>query len=144
MKPNQLVWPIKRDKLNKYIYKRKLKLLTCKLSLEVMSDRHIGPGPKLLLQLHPYGTEEDSNRYVTVKVSIELPRKCQLHSETEIGFQISARELKDHESRELGRLQRRQEQVTRNFFYIKGFITHEALKESHCNYIQVIVSAQLK
>ena len=143
--PNKLEWPIKRDKLNKYIYKQKTKLLKCKAHLEVTPDQGSGPQPKIFIQLHPYGAEEDSNKCISVKASIELPRKCQLHSETEIEFEISARELQTQASgAEIGPLKRKHEQITRNFFYIKGFITHEALKNSQCDYIQILVSAWLK
>ena len=33
--PNQVIWPIKQDKLNKYIYKNMSKLKTCKEKLEL-------------------------------------------------------------------------------------------------------------
>ena len=147
VKPNELVWPVKRSKLNKYIYKKKTKLLTCKTNLEVMTDHGSGPNPKICVQLHPFGVEEDANKSVTVKVSIELPRKCQLHSETEIEFKVSAREIDSRASSseaEIGPLKIRREQITRNFFYIKGFITHETLKDSLCDYVQVMISAKLK
>ena len=136
--------------MNKYIYKKKTKLLTCKLSLDVTSDHSgslCGPCPRVSIQLHPYGAEEDSNKCVSMKVSIELPKKCQLHSETEIEFQVSARELQKDASilseAVLGPLQRRRELITRNFFYVKGFITHEALKNSNCDFVEVFVSAKL-
>ena len=144
IEPNKLVWPVKRDKLNKYIYKHKTKLLRCKLNLELVSEHEIGPSPKLFLQLHPYGAEEDSNKYITAKVSIES-KKCRLHSDTRIQFSISAREGADDPTSgaEIGQLQEKQEQITQNFFYIKQFIDHQDLKNSTCNYVQVVALAKL-
>ena len=143
VEPNKLVWPVKRDKLNKCIYKHKTKLLTCKVNLELVSDHDSGPIPKLSLQLHPYGIEEDANKCVTAKVSIELPKKCHLHSETRIEFQISAREDDTSSGSEIGQVQIRKEQITQNFFYVKKLITHQDLKNSQCNYVQVCAMAKL-
>ena len=142
IEPNKLVWPIKRDKLNKYIYKHKTKLLKCKLNWELTSEHEIGPSPKLSLQLHPYGAEEDSNKFITAKVSIES-RRCRLHSDTTIGFIISARESDPTSGAQIGKLREKYEQITKSFFYIKQFIDHQDLKNSPCDYIQVIASATL-
>lgn len=143
IEPNKLVWPVKRDKLNKYIYKHKAKLLRCKLNWELTSSEHrIGPSPKLSLQLHPYGAEEDSNKFITAKVSIESSR-CRLHSDTRIRFIISAREGDSTSGAQIGRLQEKREQITKSFFYIKQFIDHQDLKNLSCDYIQVIASATL-
>ena len=149
IEPNKLVWPVKRDKLNKYIYKHKTKLLRCKLNLELTSEaeREIGgASPKLSLQLHPYGAEEDGNKFITAKVSIES-RRCRLHSDTRIAFTISAiaiaREGDPTSGAQIGQFQEKQEQITKSFFYIKQFIDHQALKNSTCDYVQVITSAML-
>ena len=148
VRPDELVWPVKRSKLNKYIYKRKLKLLTCKTSLEVTGDGVEGRSPKISIQLHPYGAEEDRNISVTMKVALELPRKLQLHSESEIEFKVHAKERQNGSScgdsaLELAPSKVVREKVTRNFFYIKEFIKHEALKNSSCEYVQVCVSVAL-
>ena len=146
--PDKLEWRVKRSKLNKYIYKGKSKLLTCKASLEVAVDRGEGQSPKITIQLDPYGAEEDSNKCVTMKVSLELPKKRQLHSESEIEFKVHAKECQNNLSNsvsefELGRSQVVREKVTRNFFYIKEFIKHEALKSSTCEYVTVSVRVSL-
>lgn len=74
--PNKVEWPIKRDtsKLNKCIYKLTSKLLTCTTKLELipLSKRDSDPHPKLMVQLRPYGSEEDGNKFVTAKAMIEL------------------------------------------------------------------------
>ena len=142
--PNQVIWPIKRDKLNKYIYKHTSKLKACKAKLELVPDQdNYGPLPKFVLQLHPYGSEEDSNKYITAKVTIERPKKCRLHSETKIEFQLSAQEDDPSTGREIGHKKAQQEQVTQSFFYIKEFISHEELKNSHCNLIYIIAAVAL-
>ena len=142
IEPNKLVWPVKRDKLNKYIYKHKTKLIRCKLNLELISEHGIGSSPKLSLQLHPYGAEEDSNKFITAKVSIEL-RRCRLHSDTRIAFTISAKEDDPSSGAHIGHFQEKQEQITKCFFYVKQFIDHQELKNSSCDYILVISSATL-
>ena len=143
IEPNKLVWPVKRDKLNKYIYKHKTKLLRCKLNLELISEHEIGgASPKLSLQLHPYGAEEDGNKFITAKVSIES-RRCRLHSDTRIAFAISAREGDPTSGAQIGQFQEKQEQITKSFFYIKQFIDHQVLKNSSCDYVEVITSAML-
>ena len=142
--PNQVIWPVKRDKLNKYIYKYTSKRKACKAKLELVPHRdNYGPLPKFVLQLHPYGSEEDSNKYITAKVTIEFPKKCRLLSRTKIEFQISAREDDPSTGREIGLKKTQQEQVTQSFFYIKEFISHEELKNSHCNHIYVIAAVRL-
>ena len=135
--PNKLIWPIRRDKLDKCIYKHTSKLKTCKTKLELVPHQDYGPPPKFILQLHPYGSEEDGNKYITAKVTIEFPKKCRLHSKTEIQFRVSAREDDPTTGKVIGKEQT-QEKVTQSFFYIKKFIPHEALKNSHCNYMYVI------
>ena len=142
--PNQVIWPVKRNKLNKYIYKHIHKLKTCKVKLELIPDQdNSGPLPKFTLQLHPYGCEEDSNRCITAKVTIDYPKKCRLLSKTKIEFQISAREDDPSTGREIGHKKTQQVQVTQSFFYIKEFISHEELKNSHCNQIYVIAAVKL-
>ena len=144
---NKLVWPVKRDKLNKCIYKNTSTLLTCKAKLELipLSDQDKGPLPKLQLLLHPYGTEEDGNTFVTAKVMIEFPSKCRLHSETRIDFQICAREGDAHSGIgvEIGRLKSTREKITQSFFYVKEFISHEDLKNANCEYVYVTATVNL-
>ena len=101
--PNQVIWPIKRDKLYKYIYKHTSKLKTCKEKLELVPDRDdCGPLPKFILQLHPYGSEEDSNRCITAKVTIDFPKKCRLFSKTKTEFQVCAQEDNSSTGKEIG------------------------------------------
>lgn len=109
-----------------------------------MPDRNnCGPLPKFTLQLHPYGSEEDGNKYITAKVTIELPKKFRLLSTTKIEFQISAREDDPDTGREIGPIKAQQEQITQSFFYIKGFISHEELKICHCNHVYVIATVKI-
>ena len=100
-----------------------------------------------MVQLHPYGSEEDGNKFVTAKVTIEFPKKCRLHSKRRIEFKISANEdYIDGRSGSgvlIGRLKSQREKVTQNFFYVKQFINHDDLKNSQCEYIQVTASVEL-
>ena len=120
-------------------------MLTCKTKLELLPkfDKDSHPLPKLTLELHPYGSEEDANTAVTAKVTIEFPKKCRIHSERRINFCIQAREDDGHSGSLIGPLQTRQEKITQNFFYVKGFIVHEDLKNSQCDYVQVIAKVEL-
>ena len=142
---NEVLWAIKRDRLNKCIYKLTSKMMTCKTKLELLpkSDEDSLPLPKVILELHPYGTEEDANTAVTAKVTIEFPKKCRIHSERKINFCIHAREDDAHSGTLIGPIQTRQEKITQNFFYVKGFIIHEDLKNSQCDYVQVIAKVEL-
>ena len=145
LKPNELVWPLKRDKINKCIYKHTSKMLTCKVKLELvpLSSHDSGPLPKLSLELHPYGTEEDANLAVTAKVTIEFPKKCRLHSERKIVFHIRATEDDALYGSEIGQPQAQQEKITSNFFLVKNFIVHDDLKKSQCEYVIVTAKVDL-
>ena len=117
---------------------------TCKAKLELVPDQdNCGPLPKFTLQLHPYSCEKGGNKYITAKVIIEFPKKCRLLSKTKIEFQISTREDDPSTGREIGHKKTQQEQVTQIFFYIKEFISHEELKNSHCSYVYVIAAVKL-
>lgn len=140
-KQNELAWSVKRDVLNKYIYKNQSKLLTCKPKLELESDQ-ASNSPKLILQLYPYGAEDDANKHVTVKVLVDLPRKCKLHSETEIELTIGAME-DDSTGAWIGPLKKKCEPITKSFFYVKKFISHLKLKNSSCKYVQIIAHTNL-
>ena len=121
----------------------------CKTKLELvpLSEEDSGPLPKLMVQLHPYGSEEDENRFITAKVTIEYPKKCRLLSHRKLEFKISARE-EDIDGQpgsgiKIGKSQSQLEEVTRNFFYVKQFIDHDDLKRSQCDYIIVTASVEL-
>ena len=113
------------------------------MELVPSSDHDSGPLPKLLLELHPYGTEEDANVAVTAKVTIEFPKKCRLHSESNIDFHIRAMEDDALSGSEIGLLQIRKEKITTNFFLVKNFIVHEDLKKSQCEYVIVTAKVDL-
>ena len=139
-----MIWPVRRDRLNKYIYKYTRKLKTCKAKLELVPDQdNCGPLPKFNLQLHPYGSEDDGNKYITAKVTIELPKKFRLLSTRKIEFHLSAREDDPTSGKKIGCKKAQQEQVTKSFFYIKRFISHEELKNCHCNHVYVIAAVKL-
>ena len=141
-KQNELTWSVKRDELNKCIYKNQSKLLTCKPKLELECDQ-MSNSPKLILQLHPYGAEDDANEHVTVKVLIDLPKKCRLHSETEIELTIGAMEDDNSTGTWIGPLRKKCEPITKSFFYVKKFISHLKLKNTSCKHVQIIAYTNL-
>ena len=134
---------IKRSKVNKVVYEQTDKFLTCPYRLEL--DGGLGSSnPKLTLYVHPYGLEEDSNESVTCEVRIEMPsRPCvqRLHSQAEVEVNIKAETKEKKEV--LGRQRVVRESVRLNYFFVKGFISHQSLKQSHSDYIIITVSANL-
>ena len=143
IKPNELVWPIKRDKLNKYIYESKYtkKSLQCKHKLELESGIRNGPIPKLKLELHPYGLEEDRNENVTITVHIERPKHCKLHSSTEVRITLSTRDAVSGE--QIGEPCTKREPIRSSYFLVKKFVSHESIKRSRCDFVEVTVDACL-
>ena len=143
IKPHELVWPIKRDKLNKYIYETKYtkKSLICKHKLELETGIHSGPRPKLKLELHPYGLEEDRNENVTITVHVERPKNCDLHSSTEIRISLSVLESDTGEL--IGQQSMMDESIRSSYFLVKKFVSHESIKKSRCDFVEVYVQACL-
>lgn len=146
LKPNELMWPIKREKLNKYIYESKYakKALQCKHKLELESRTGNGNGTqclKLRLEMHPYGLEEDQNENVTITVHVERPKHCQLHSSTVIAITLNIREYDSGEI--IGESFTKHESVRSSYFLIKEFISHEVIKKSGCNFLVLNVQASL-
>ena len=143
IKPNELIWPIKRDKLNKYIYETKYakKSIMCKHKLELDTGVHSGPRPRLKLELHPYGLEEDRNEHVTITVHVERPKHCDLHSSTEIRIILSLVESETGER--IGQQRTMDESIRSSYFLIKKFVSHELIKKSHCDFVEIHVQAGL-
>ena len=139
----EIEWPIKRNKLNRIIYEQSDKSLTCPYKLEL--DGGLGvSNPKLTLYVHPYGCEDDCNVSVTLEVGIEIssrPKKAQrLDSRAEVEVRVRAddRERKVTFGNRVAR-----ESVRLNYFFIKGFLSHQELKQSHSEHIVIIISANL-
>lgn len=138
----EIEWQIKRSKLNKIIYEQVDKFLTCPYKLEL--DGGLGASnPKLTLHVHPYGREDDTNVNMTLEVGIEIstrPKAQRLDSRAEVEVKLRA------EDKETGRIfgsKEVQESVRLNYFFIKGFLSHQDLKLSHCEHVVIIVSATL-
>ena len=143
IQPNELVWLIKRDKLNKYIYEPKYanKPLQCKHKLELESGTGIGSCPKLKFDLHPYGLEEDQNEYVTIKVHVELPKHCNLHSSTEIQITLNIFDCESGD--QIRQPYVKYESIRSSYFLIKEFVHHDLIKRSRCDFIEVTIQACL-
>ena len=143
-KPHEeLVWRVKRDKLNKMIYKHKDKSIACSDKIELETDR-VGPHPKLILRLHSYGIEEDQNENVTLEVRIERSKKTgssSMHSLTEVEVCVRGEDVDG--GRVIGGGRKVRESVRSSYFFIKRFISHQELKKSRSEYIEIRATAKL-
>ena len=138
----EIEWPIKRSKLNKIVYEQTDKYLTCPYRMEL--DGGLGnSNPKLTLYVHPYGKEEDINRSVTLEVGIEMssrPKTQRLDSRAEVEVRVRA-EDKERKAEFGSRVAR--ESIRSNYFFVRGFISHQDLKQSHSETVVIIISANL-
>lgn len=138
----EIEWPIRRSKLNKIIYEQTDKYLTCPYKMEL--DGGLGnSNPKLTLYVHPYGREEDVNRSVTLEVGIEIssrPKTQRLDSRAEVEVSVKA-EDKERKVEFGKRLVR--ESLRLNYFFIRGFMSHQELKLSHSETIVIVISTNL-
>ena len=143
IRPDELVWPIKRDKLNKYIYESKYakKPLQCKHKLELESGTGTGSCPKLKFELYPFGLEEDGNEYVTIKVHVEQPKHCQLHSSTEIQMTLNIFDCESGD--QIGEPYVMYESIRSSYFLIKRFVHHDLIKKCRCDFVEVTIQACL-
>ena len=124
----EVEWKEKVNDINKLIYDHKHigKFLPCPWKIAVDGKDGL-PGIKIIVNLHPYGLEEDENKYVTIEVVIELPKKHRLPSEAKLSIKALARS--DKTRRQLGEKEAIAN-LNLSYFYIKGFISHEPLRES--------------
>lgn len=138
----EIEWPIKRIKLSKIIYEQADKYLTCPYKLEL--DGGLGASnPKLTLHVHPFGREEDSNQSVTLEVSIEIPTRPKaqrLDSRAEVEVNVRA---EDRERKVVFGKRTVRESVRLNYFFIRGFVSHQELKQSCSESVVIIISANL-
>lgn len=137
----ELTWQEKVEDINKLIYKPKHrgKYLTCPWKIEVEGKGQ--PNPKILLHLHPYGLEEDENQNATFEVAIEQPKRHRLHSSAKLSLQLSAED--DKHGRQLGKTYKGTKDLKLRFFYVKGFISHEELKQSHSDNVVIRVKVEM-
>lgn len=138
----EIEWQIKRNKLSKIIYDHSDKFLTCPYKLEL--DGGLGTSnPKLTLYVHPYGCEDDCNVSITLEVRIEIstrPKAQRLDSRAEVEVNVRA---EDREGRTVFGSRIVRESVRLNYFFIKGFLSHQELKLSHSDDIVILISANL-
>ena len=124
----EVEWKEKLNDINKLIYDHKHigKFLPCPWKIAVEGKDGL-PGLKIIVNLHPYGLEEDENKYVTLEVVIEQPKKHRLPSEAKLSFKALAKG--DKTKRQLGE-KGAVVHLNLSYFYIKGFISHKRLRES--------------
>ncbi len=99
--------------------------------------------PRLTLYVHPYGREEDSNENVTLEVGMDIisrPKGQRIDSRAKVEVNIKAG---DKEKRIMFGERVVRESIRLNYFFIKGFISHQDLKQSHSEYIIITISASL-
>ena len=136
-----LTWVLKRYPLCKATLKQKEKpQVECSSKLELVNPQ--GSNPKLAFFLHPYGIEEDENKNVTLVVAIEVSKKIQLHSSAEVHLTMSAKAQGTGDYFFKQRVEK-QSMLLRKF-YVKAFLEHESLKQSHCKSIDIEFNAVLK
>lgn len=140
VKPRYVMeWSVKRSKLNKLVYSQTDKYLKCDYKLEL--DAGLGGcNPKAAICIHPYGREEDQNKYVTLEVRLETTNRSKcltMHSDSKVVVKTGA---EDEDGIVLGRYRKVEESSRFRYFYIKGFISHQDLKLSHSDYIHIMIS----
>ena len=135
-----LTWSVKRDHLNKPIFRHQG---SCTIEWKRKVEVDVGNGsiynPKLIFILHPYGLEEDRQKYVTLEIRIDVPKKApKLKEATCVKLTLTVSEtggktLKEHE-------------LTKNLnlrvFYQHKFVSHKAIRESHGDFIDITTQAE--
>ena len=132
----ELSWSVKRNKLNKAIYEHKEnKTIECTKKLELDVGHRSSLNPKLSLILHPYGLESDKRRYVSLEVRIDMSKKApKLSSGAKVRFSVSATDV--GENKQLFECTVEKDVLLREF-YINKFISHEALRDSRSETIEI-------
>ena len=140
---NDLKWHVKRSTLNKAIYDHKeQKCITCKKKLELDAECG-GANPRLVFHLIPYGLEDDAGKSATLEIEVEISRKTRMsmHSSTKIRLSVCVQEMK--EGNLLAKHENIEQSIDVSRFFIPQFLTHECLKHSRCDQIEIQASAEL-
>ena len=139
-----LKWHVKRSTLNKAIYDHKeQKCITCKKKLELDAGCG-GANPRLMFHLIPYGLEDDAGKSATLEIEVEISRKTRspMHSATKIRLSLFAQEMKES-GNFLTKYDNIEKPIDVSRFFISHFLTHECLKQSRCDQIEIQASAEL-
>ena len=137
-------WDLKRNTLNKKIYKHKEKeRLTCKKKLKLDAGCG-GANPRLVFHLILYGLEDDAGKSATLEIEVEISGKTRMsmHSATTIRLSVFAQEVKE-DGKVLTRHDNIEQSIDMSRFFISQFLTHECLKHSCCDQIEIQASAEL-
>ena len=144
-KPHDVLkWHVKRSPLNKAIYDHKeQKRITCKKKLELDAECG-GANPRLVFHLIPYGLEDDAGKCATLEIEVEISRKTRstMHSATKIRLSVFVQEMKE-DGKVLARHDNIEQSIDVSRFFISQFLTHECLKHSRCDQIEIQASAEL-
>jgi len=140
VEPDQVMeWIVKRSKLNQLIYLQTNKYLKSVYKLEL--DAGLGHyNPKAAVCIHPYGCEEDANKFVTLEVRIKTTSrsKClKMHSNSRVVVKACA---EDEDGNLIGTVRKVEDSARLSYFYIKRFIRHVDLKVCHSRVIHFMFS----
>ena len=139
-----LKWHVKRSTLNKAIYDhKKQKRITCKKKLELDAGRGRA-NPQLVFHLIPYGLEDDAGKNATLEIEVEISGKTRMsmHSSTKIRLSVCVQEMKE-DGKVLAKHDNIEQSIDVSRFFISQFLTHECLKQSRCDQIEIQASAEL-
>ncbi len=137
--PNSVQWLVKRDQLNKIICRhQENKIIHCKRKIEVDVGNGSTFNPQLTLVLRPYGVEEDIQKYVTLEVHINVPKKApKLKAATNVKLILTVSRLQSEDDTII---------ITENLdlrvFYKKKFISHKVLRESRSETVEITARAE--
>lgn len=132
---------MKRDRLNKIIFRhQENRTVDCKTKIEVDVGNGSIFNPKLSLILHPYGIEEDRGRYATLEVGIGVQKKApKLKASTNVKISLIISKIQSEEINFV-----RIESLDLRVFYIKHFLSHQVLRESKSETVEITIRAECK
>ena len=97
-----------------------------------------------MFHLIPYGLEDDAGKSATLEIEVEISRKTRtpMHSATKIRLSVFVQEMKE-DGKVLARHDNIEQSIDVSRFFISQFLTHECLKHSRCDQIEIQASAEL-
>ena len=136
----ELKWTLKSNDLNEPIYKHKKKKCftsSDKLELDVGCGK---ANPKLVFKLYPYGLEQDRGKNTTLEVEIEVPKKSmRLPDSATLKLTVTALDCKEARVLKTYKVEKSMHLRT---FLILDFVSHDDLKKSHSDLIEIQATAE--
>ena len=117
-------------------------MIEWKKKIEVDVGNGSSFNPKLTFILHPYGLEEDKQKYVTLEVQIDVPKKApKLKKGTCVKLALAISESQT-EGEKILKEHALQESLNLRVFYQHKFVSHRALRESKSDLIHITIQAE--